>query len=332
MEVGSGNRLVNTRIIWLLLLFSCLSLAGLGVSAILVMKAQKEKEKRTARLQSVGQPSVRDKQIHVSAFTRADAGKNRSFSTICLSVMGYDPERADAYPTHAWVIIPATLVLAKIVQAVCNGLAGELSYLGLPFAWVFFSRSVFAWLDQRRKNKLIVQLPDMLDQIVRAVRVGTPVLEAVRAASRDAADPTRSEFVRLVDQVSVGTVLEDAAADMARRCAIPEYSFFATALSLQNQTGGSLSETLLTLADLVRKRVAAAEKGKALASEAKATAIVLTALPFVTGLALWVMNPAYMDVLFDEPTGHKILGAAAGSLIMGLFAIRMMFRRSLSLT
>jgi tight adherence protein B len=135
----------------------------------------------------------------------------------------------------------------------------------------------------------------------------------------------------LVDQVSVGTPLEDAVAEMARRCAIPEYNFFATALSLQNQTGGTLSETLLILADLVRKRVAAAEKGKALSSEAKATAIVLAALPFVTGFALWAMNPDYMSVLFNDPTGHKLMGAAAASLMMGLAAIRMMFRRSLSL-
>jgi tight adherence protein B len=322
---------MSGNLIWLLLLFSCLSLGGLGTSAVLVVKAQKEKAKRDARLASIGQPSVRTRQIQLSAFTRADLGSNRSFSTICLSVLGYDRARSDFYPTHAWIIMPVTFVLAKVVQSLSDSLLGDLSYLGLPVLWIFSSRYVFAWMDRRRKHQLIVQLPDMLDQIVRAVRVGTPVLEAIRAAARDAAEPTRPEFVRLVDQVSVGTPLEDAAAEMAQRCAIPEYNFFATALSLQNQTGGTLSETLLILADLVRKRVAAAEKGKALSSEAKATAVVLTALPFVTGFALWGMNPAYMSVLFDTSTGHKLIGAAATSLMMGLAVIRMMFRRSLSL-
>jgi tight adherence protein B len=324
--------MTNWSLLWLLLVFSCLSLAGLGISGVLVVKAQKEKEKRNARLESIGQSGGRVRQIYVSAFTRPEQAGSRSFATICISVLGFDRERAETYPANAWIIIPVTLVLAKVTQSLSTSLVGDISYLGLPVIWVFFSRYAFKWIDRRRKHRLVIQLPDMLDQITRAVRVGTPVLEAIRAAAREGKDPTRPEFIRLVDQVSVGTALEDAAAEMARRCAVPEYNFFATALALQNQTGGTLSETLITLADEVRKRVAAAEKGKAMSSEAKATAVVLTLLPFITGLALWSMNPAYMSVLFNDPQGHKLLGAAGVSLLLGLVAIRMMFRRALSLT
>ncbi len=163
------------------------------------------------------------------------------------------------------------------------------------------TRYIFGWMEKRRKHHAVLQLPDILDQVVRGVRVGMPVLEAIRAATRDALEPTKGEFTRLIDQVSVGTPLEEAVAEMARRCALPEYSFLATALSLQNQTGGALSETLNGLSEMVRKRVAIIEKGKALSSEAKATVIVLTVLPFATGVIMWVMNPAYMGLLFTEP-------------------------------
>ncbi|HUB49602.1 MAG TPA: type II secretion system F family protein, partial [Acetobacteraceae bacterium] len=99
---------------------------------------------------------------------------------------------------------------------------------------------------------------------------------------------------------------------------------------LQNQTGGTLSETLDSLADVIRKRVALAAKGKALASEARTSAIVLGALPIVTGAGMWALNPGYMDMMFTDPTGRTLFGAAVLSLCTGIFTIRTIIRKSLS--
>ena len=99
---------------------------------------------------------------------------------------------------------------------------------------------------------------------------------------------------------------------------------------MQNQTGGALSETLENLADVIRKRVALAAKGKALASEARTSAMVLTALPIVTGLGQWALSPKYINVLFVDPVGHALLATAVLSLCMGVFTIRTIIRRSLS--
>ena len=88
---------------------------------------------------------------------------------------------------------------------------------------------------------------------------------------------------------------------------MPEYRFFATALSLQNQTGGALSETLENLADVIRKRVALAAKGKALASEARTSAMVLAAMPIVTGGGLWALNPGYIgDAVQGSHRPHPV--------------------------
>jgi tight adherence protein B len=165
--------------------------------------------------------------------------------------------------------------------------------------------------------------------IVRAVRVGIPVMEAVRAVSRESPEPTGPEFAHLVNQVSIGVSLEEAVMEVARRADIPEYRFFATALSLQNQTGGTLSETLEGLADVIRKRVALVSKGKAMTSEARASAMILAALPFLTGTMLWALNPAYIDLLFDDPTGRTLFATAVISLGIGLMLIRTIIRKSL---
>jgi tight adherence protein B len=322
----------DSGLITLLLVLSCLSLLGLGISGAMVSKAQKQRKRRDERLGMVRDPRGRAQTIQLSAITRVDDGKGRSVTAICASIFGFSLERAEFYPVAWWLILLAALLIAKLVQVVLADFAGDLSTVALPAVWIFVSRSIFAWFEQRRKQRLVTQLPEMLDQVVRAVRVGLPAIEAIRSAVRESADPTRAEFLRLVDEVAVGTPLNDAAMALARRCNLPEYNFLATALSLQSQTGGALTETLSNLADVVRRRIAIAERGKALVSEGKMTAVVLAALPFITGTALWFLNPSYINTLFADPTGHKLLGAGAVLLTLGLLTIRMMFQKALSVT
>jgi tight adherence protein B len=117
---------------------------------------------------------------------------------------------------------------------------------------------------------------------------------------------------------------------MAERNNLPEYRFFATALSLQSQTGGGLTETLENLADTIRKRVAAKLRGRALAAEARMSCYILGALPLVTGALLTGINPNYMLVMFTDPSGRNLLLLAAVLLTAGGFAMRTMIRMSLS--
>jgi tight adherence protein B len=152
----------------------------------------------------------------------------------------------------------------------------------------------------------------------------------MRSVGIEAAEPTRREFATLIEQLSIGVPLEDALFKMAHRVNLAEYRFFATALVLQAQTGGSLSATLESLGDVIRKRLALKARGHALASEARASAIVLGLLPVALGLMLWVMNPAYLGVLFTDPTGNTILGMAITSLGIGILVMRMIIQKSLS--
>ncbi len=109
--------------------------------------------------------------------------------------------------------------------------------------------------------------------IVRSVRVGIPVTEGIRTVAREAPRPTAQEFSLLADQIRIGMPIEEALRELATRNQLPEYRFFATALALQNQTGGGLAETLENLGDVIRKRVALKGRAHALASEARTSII-----------------------------------------------------------
>ncbi|HTW70316.1 MAG TPA: type II secretion system F family protein [Acetobacteraceae bacterium] len=322
--------MMDHGLLWLLMILSCLSLAGLGMSGMLVSKAQKVKARREARMAAVSSPHLRVQPVIVSAFVKAMPKRNQSLPTLAASVFGFDLDKPELHPAKWWIILIATLVLGKVAQSLAAGLVGDISWIGLPVVWVATSRYIFGAAASRRKQALLRQFPDALAMIVRSVRVGIPVLEAVRAVARESPEPTGPEFARLVDQVSIGVAVDEAVLEMADRCGIAEYRFFATTLTLQNQTGGTLSETLENLADVIRKRVALAAKGKALASEARTSAMVLGALPIVTGGGMYALNPSYLNMLFTDPTGRHLFGAAVLSLSMGIFTIRTIIRKSLS--
>jgi tight adherence protein B len=117
---------------------------------------------------------------------------------------------------------------------------------------------------------------------------------------------------------------------LASRTRLPEYRFFATALGLQSQTGGGLTETLENLADVIRKRVALKARGLALAAEARTSAAILAALPVLSAVGLAVLNPEYIAPLFKEGPGQTLFGIAVLWLSMGLLVMRWLIRKSLS--
>jgi len=154
--------------------------------------------------------------------------------------------------------------------------------------------------------------------------------EALRSVVMDAATPSCEEFARVVSQVGIGQPLEDALWKLHERVGLAEYAFFAVTIGLQAQTGGSLVETLQNLQEMVRKRVALSKRGKAMAAEARASAMILGVLPFVMGFILAFMQQGFLDFFFNTPTGNHLLFLAFGLLGTGILVMRQLIRRSLS--
>ncbi len=245
-------------------------------------------------------------------------------------MIGMDPARRDPYPLKPYLVIPLAFVPGYIVEWLLHGLLGKLAWALVPLTAWFVIRSVYTGSDSKRTATLYSQFPDALATIVRGVRVGIPVSEALRAVAHDSQPPTSAEFGRLYDQVSIGTPLEDALREMASRNRLPEYRFFATALALQSQTGGGLTETLENLADVVRKRVALKSRGYALAAEARTSAGVLAVLPVFAAGALAVMSPDYIGELLQEGAGQTVFGCTVLWLGIGMVVMRFLIKKSLS--
>ena len=246
------------------------------------------------------------------------------------SVFGWSPARAHVSPLSFRPALGLTLAFSFAVAWFATVLLGHAGwFLVLPL-WPVSSRFLFAFFEHRRVRTLFRQFPDALSMIVRGVRVGIPVSDSIRAVAVESAAPTSSEFALLADELTIGVSLEDALRALASRNNLQEYRFFATAIALQHQTGGRLSETLENLAEIIRKRVAVRARGYALAAEARMSAMVLAALPFIAFGALLVLSPNYVMFFFNDRTGHLMLAGALGDITAGMLIMRLMIVKSLS--
>ncbi len=197
--------------------------------------------------------------------------------------------------------------------------------LGLPFtAAVGLPRWIISFLIKRRQNKFLNEFPNALDVITRSLRSGLPLNDAIRLVAADAREPVKTEFRHLVEAQQVGLSMGDACARMAVGLPLQEVNFFAIVIAIQSQSGGNLSEALGNLARVLRERKKMKAKVQALSMEAKASACIIGALPFIVATLVYLTSPQYIMVLFTDPRGHLILIAAGIWMSVGIFFMRQM--------
>jgi tight adherence protein B len=172
--------------------------------------------------------------------------------------------------------------------------------------------------------------PDALDLIVRAVRAGLPAQEAMEAVSREIRAPLGTAFQQLIDEMRIGTGMEEALQHAADRVRVPDFRFFVVSLLLQRQTGGGIAETLSNLSAIIRQRKALRQKARALTAEAQASAVAVAATPLVAGGGLFLINRQLMSVLIVDPRGRFMLGLAIFCLVTGFVAIKALIKKNLS--
>ncbi|KWV41403.1 pilus assembly protein [Rhizobium altiplani] len=197
--------------------------------------------------------------------------------------------------------------------------------LGLPIiAGLGMPRWVLGFLIKRRQNKFLDEFPNALDVIVRSIKSGLPLNDAIRLIANEGKDPVKSEFRRVVESQQVGLSVPDACARMSNFMPLQEVSFFAIVIAIQSQAGGNLSEAIGNLAKVLRDRKKMKAKVKALSMEAKASAVIIGALPFIVATLVYLTSPEYMLILFTDPRGHLIMGISAVWMSIGIFVMRNM--------
>jgi tight adherence protein B len=245
---------------------------------------------------------------------------------------------ANYRPGSAIILRPEFVLLAGALAAAAvfyaNTLVGfSTLYVSLAatIAAIIVVRGLFGWQQRRLSNQLFRQLPDTIQMVTSAVRSGLPVNEAFRTIARDMAQPTAGQFAIVCNEMSLGRPAEEALEGVCRRTGVTEYAMFAVTLAVQMQSGGRLTETLQTLGDTVRERVTLAARAKALAAEVIFSAKALSVAPFAMTGILWMLDPEMVDLLFQDPTGRKLLAFALASVLVGIVVIRWMIRRGTAL-
>ena len=173
-------------------------------------------------------------------------------------------------------------------------------------------------MKARRQRAFLALFPEAIELMVRGLKSGVPVGESLKVVGQEIADPVGVEFRGITDGMMLGQTFDEALAVASRRIDLPEFRFFVVSLNIQQETGGNLGETLENLAVILRRRKQMKLKVKALSSEARASAYIVGSLPFLMFAGLTALNPDYMTILFNDPRGNVVLGAAVGSLALGV--------------
>ncbi|MDN5785916.1 type II secretion system F family protein [Pseudorhodobacter sp.] len=193
--------------------------------------------------------------------------------------------------------------------------------VGIPVATV----ALFIKIAKARyRNAFTEQLPEALDIFARGLRAGRPVSDSLGIVVNTAKGAIHREFSRCYDEICMGTTLPKTLARLETRIPTAEVSFFSVATSLQSETGGNLIETMEGLAGQLRERRKLRKKARALSSEARASAVILAALPFAVTFAIALLNGAYLEPLYADPRGRMMAMVAVTSIVLGvLMMIRM---------
>jgi tight adherence protein B len=185
----------------------------------------------------------------------------------------------------------------------------------LPFAYARYQRT-------KRMHLFEAQFPEMLDLISRALRAGHAFGSGLKVAAEEGPEPLASEFKFATEEINLGLSAPQALLNLADRVPLGDFRFFVTAVLIQRETGGNLTEILGNISSIIRARLRLFANIRVLSAEGRISAWILIALPFVCAGLISVMNPGYLNVLFVDPMGLKILVGGAVMMTLGVFWIR----------
>ena len=210
------------------------------------------------------------------------------------------------------MLLPA---LPGWMRALGCGLAGAT----LPYLFVLHRRS-------KRLAAFEEQLPEALDFLARSMRAGHAFTISLEMMSEEMPDPVGVEFRTLFNEQNLGAPIELALKNLTERVPLVDVRFFASAVMMQRQTGGNLSEILTRLAYVIRERFRVKGQVKAASAHGRMTAGILMAMPVVTMLALMAIAPGYLQSMADDPDGRYLIGGCVVAQVIGNLCIRKIIR------
>ncbi|MDA9400215.1 type II secretion system F family protein [Bradyrhizobium sp. CCBAU 45389] len=229
----------------------------------------------------------------------------------------------DWTPQKFWIVSAVVAgVLFAAAMFVGGGLLGA---AGLAFAGGFgLPRWALGFLKKRREAKFLKALPDAVDVIVRGIKAGLPLFESIKVVAADAPEPLRSEFLAIIETQAIGMPLGEACSRLYDRMPLPEANFFGIVISIQQKSGGNLSEALGNLSKVLRDRKKMKEKIQAMSMEAKASAGIIGSLPPIVMFLVYLTTPHYISLLWTHPTGQLMLVGCVIWMSIGIMVMKKM--------
>jgi tight adherence protein B len=203
--------------------------------------------------------------------------------------------------------------------------AGLLPALGFGFAaGLGVPRWLLSFLKKRRETKFLDGFPDAVDVIVRGIKAGLPLIESMKIVSNDAPEPIKGEFRSILETQTIGIPVGEACAKLYERIPLPEANFFGIVITIQQKSGGNLSEALGNLSRVLRDRKKMKAKIQAMSKGVKASAAIIGALPIAVMVMISITTPDYIELLWTHPIGRMMLAGCAGWMLIGVLVMKKM--------
>ncbi|TAK40413.1 MAG: type II secretion system F family protein [Betaproteobacteria bacterium] len=217
--------------------------------------------------------------------------------------------------------------LLGVALALALAAAGGAHFLGLPLWFVGAAAALGAFLPfayllrlrQQRMNSIESQLPDALELMARAMQAGHAFSSALHMVGTEGPQPIAQEFRTTFDEINFGLSVQDALLNLAARAHSQDLRYFVVAVLVQRETGGNLAELLTSIAALMRERMKLKGAVRVLSAEGRLSAWILTILPFVLAAVISFINPRFVGLLWTDPIGIQMAGAALVLMALGIF-------------
>lgn len=217
-----------------------------------------------------------------------------------------------------FVGLSATLGLAVLIVL---GLLRFPALTALPIAalCLFLPTFYVRYKHAKRLQQFEQQLPEACDMLARALRSGHAFTSAMQMVGTEFADPMGTEFRLAFGEINYGVPIGEALTNLVKRVPIRDLRYFVIAVLIQRETGGNLAELLDNITALIRERFKLYDRVRVLSAEGRLSVWVMASLPIATGAMIYLMNPAFISVLWTDKMGLWILGAALVLLVIGVF-------------